>query len=259
MMWQKKDSLIVFTNPQLNGHPYSFGSEYIQFFEPDSVSQATILGKNGFDKPNFVKIGHGDGNIYLNLLPMAFTNYYVLNDSTSDYAFKALSYLPPNQPVIWDEYANQGRDEEESALRVVMSYPPLRWAYYIAIFGVLLYVIFEGKRRQRIIPVIQPLKNTTLEFLGVVSRLYFQKQDHIGIAQKKSIFFLEQIRTKYHLKTNQLDEDFVATLSQKSGYPMEKTKYLIWKINQITHQPSMTDLELVQFDKEIEDFNRYQV
>lgn len=251
----RRDTTAVFVNPQLNTQPYYFRRmAHPEFFVADSLCDMTILGKNGMDAPNFVRVKHGEGAFYLHLLPLAFSNYHILNDTTSGYAFKALSYLPPDRTVIWDEYVNQGRVGDQSMLRVVMSFPPLRWAYYVTVFGILLFVIFESKRRQRVIPVIRPLKNTTLEFLDVVSRLYFQKQDHKNMAHKKIVFFMEQIRTQYNLLTNRLDEDFAAALSRKSGYPADRTKYLIWKINQIDRQNAITAEELLKLNEEIENF-----
>ena len=257
---QLRDSLKVstsFTNPQLGDRQYHFQRMFqnTSFFEfKSSSASAVVLGRNSLGAPDFVKVDFGKGAFYLHLQPLAFSNYYLLNDTTSDYAFKALSYLPANNKVIWDEYIKRGRAGEENMMRVIMEKAALRWAYYIAIFGILLFVVFEGKRRQRVIPIIKPLQNTTLEFVQVVSRLYFQKQDHHGIARKKIIFFLEQIRTQYHLPTNQLDEQFTETLSHKSGYPLEKTKYLIWKIRQVEKSGSITAEELLKLNDEMEKF-----
>ncbi len=254
-VWRLSDSTAMFTNPRLGSQTYRFRkSPGSVFFDGDSLSKFTVLGKNGSGGPDFIKVDFGKGAFYLHLLPAAFSNYHVLDTATSDYAFKALSYLSPDRPVIWDEYVHRGRVGEQSVMRVVMQYPALRWAYYIAIFGILLFVIFEGKRRQRIIPVVKPLQNTTLEFLDVVSRLYFQKQDHKGIARKKIIFFMEQIRTRYRLPTNKLDEEFVETLSRKSGYPPEKTKYLIWKICRTEAETDLTADDLTKLSDEMEDF-----
>ena len=257
-----RDSLKVFTsfaNPQLGDRQYYFQGMFRNtgFFEIDSLTAAAVvLGRNSLGGADFIKVGFGRGTFYLHLQPLAFSNYYVLNDTTSDYAFKALSYLPANKTVVWDEYIKRGRAGEESIMRVVMTEPALRRTYYIAIFGILLFVAFESKRRQRIIPVVKPLQNTTIEFVNVVSRLYFQKRDHQGIARKKIIFFLEHVRATYHLPTNQLDEDFTETLSRKSGYPLEKTKYLIWKIRQTENSRNIAAEDLIRLNDAIEEFGQ---
>ena len=255
-----RDSLKIstsFVNPQLGDRQYYFQRAFQStiYFEFDSLtSNVVILGRNSLGAPDFIRVDHGKGAFYLHFQPLAFSNYYLLNDSTSDYAFKALSYLPPDRTVIWDEYIKRGRVGEASIMRVVMSKTALRWAYYICIFGILLFVVFKSKRRQRIIPIIKPLQNTTLEFVNVVSRLYFQKQDHRGIARKKIIFFLEHIRTQYQLSTHQLDEEFAETLSRKSGYPPGKTKFLMWRIRQVEKSRSISAEDLLELNEEIEIF-----
>ena len=74
------------------------------------------------------------------------------------------------------------------------------------------------------------------------------------MARKKAVFFLEHIRLQYHLATNNLDEEFAEKLSHKSGYPLEKTKYLIWKIGQIENAGSITAEDLSKLNDEIDDF-----
>jgi len=260
-----RDSLKLFTsfvNQQLGDRQYNFQRLYLNtsFFEFDSLAiSVVVLGRNSLGSPDFVRIGFGRGAFYLHLQPLAFSNFFLLNNTSSDYAFKALSYLPANRNVIWDEYIKRGRAGDESIMRVVMEKEALRWAYYISVFGILLFVVFEGKRRQRIIPVIRPLQNTTLEFVQVVSRLYFQKQDHRGIARKKVTFLLEQIRIQYHLPTNHLDEEFAEMLSYKSGYPLEKTKFMVWKLRQVERIGSITAEDLLRLNDEIEDFSRFSL
>ena len=102
-------------------------------------------------------------------------------------------------------------------MRVFFSHASLQWAYYISLFGMVIFVLYEMKRRQRIIPVIEPLKNSTVEFVNVVGQVYYEQRNNMNIAQKKILFFLEHLRTKYYLKTNPLDQEFIERLSQKTG------------------------------------------
>ena len=76
-------------------------------------------------------------------------------------------------------------------------------------------MVFEMKRKQRIIPVINPLANTTLEFVGTIGDLYYQSAEHKNIAEKRIHFLMDQIRAKYWINTDKLDEIFIQTLSPK--------------------------------------------
>ncbi len=194
----------------------------------------------------------GDGAIYYNLNPAAFTNYYLLKGK-QQYAVEALSYMNDG-PVFFDDYGKSGRKVVASPLRFVLSQQPLKWAYFLALAGVLLYMVFASKRRQRIIPVVKPLENSTVEFTRTIGNLYFQSGDHTGIITKKINYFLESIRSQYYLDTQQLDDTLIERLSVKSGVDQKQTADLINYINQLRGKPSHIEYELKQLNKKIETF-----
>ncbi len=86
----------------------------------------------------------------------------------------------------------------------------LKWAYYIALIGCLLYILFEGKRKQRAIAVITPLKNQTLSFVRTIANMYYEKGESTEIAQHKIDYFLEYIRTRFYLQTIKRKEEFLS-------------------------------------------------
>ena len=114
---------------------------------------------------------------------------------------------------------------------------------------------FEMKRRQRIIPVIKPLGNTTLEFVSTIGNLYYQNGDHKNIAEKKILFFLDQIRSRFWLNTNRLDDAFTTSLAKKSGKDQEEVRKIVDTINNIRSQPSISADELLDLNTKIESFN----
>ena len=116
-------------------------------------------------------------------------------------------------------------------------------------------MIFEMKRRQRIIPVIQPLANTSLEFVSTIGNLYYQNKEHKNIAEKKILFFLEQIRTRYYLSTSKVDSAFIETLSKKSGRSVEEVSNLFGTIDKIRGSASITAEQLIELNRQIERFN----
>ena len=93
-------------------------------------------------------------------------NYSLLQDMGAAYSSIALSYVKNSSNLYWDQYYTRGREGAESPMRVFLQNYSLRWAFYIAVFSLLLFVLYEMKRRQRIIPIIPPLNNTTVEFAG---------------------------------------------------------------------------------------------
>lgn len=219
----------------------------------EKIKNITVLGRNGRGEPVFVRVRYGRGQFLVQNLPQAFTNYHVLDPKTSDYAFRSLAYLPA-QPTYWDEYQKQGRfdEDQQSILRYVWSQPALTWAYYLIVFGMILYVIFAGKRTQRIIPVVEPLQNTSLTFVKDVGRLYFQQRDHDNLARKKIQYFLADLRQRYGLNTNSLDQEFTETLARKSGMPPADTAELVRLLRNAQKSNFLSEYDLLTLNNAIE-------
>lgn len=254
-----RDTTLVnnFVNPQLQkAGGYNFfhddGRNFLVIKKPKNI---TVLGRNARKEPIFIRVRYGAGNFYIHNLPLALTNFYVLNPKTSDYAYKALSYLPP-WPTYWDEFQKQGRfaDDEQSIFRYVYSQPPLLWAYYVIIWGLLFYVFFAGKRTQRIIPVVEPPKNTSLEFVQTVGRLYFQQGDHHNIGQKKIQYFLAFLRERFGLNTTVMDAEFIEALAQKSGISADEAADLVRTLNNARRSISLSEFDLLVLNEKIERF-----
>jgi hypothetical protein len=190
-------------------------------------------------------------------VPLAFSNYYVLRPRSRPFALAALSYLPAGRPVWWDEYQKQGRMGEQSVLRVLLDHPSLRTAYYLLLATAVLFIFIEARRRQRIIPVLKPLPNTTLLFTRTVASLYQQGRNHSRIAEKKVALFMDYLRTRFQEPTPDLaNEDFRERLSQKTGLPRPRVDELVRLINFARTAPTVTDNELLILSRAIRDFKQ---
>lgn len=205
----------------------------------------------------FMRLDYGRGHVYLCTVPLAFSNYFVLPPRRRAFALAALSYLPTGRPVWWDEYQKQGRVGEQSVLRVVMEHESLRTAYYLLWVTALLFILVEARRRQRIIPVLKPLPNTTLLFTRTVASLYQRGSNHALMAEKKVALFLDYLRTRFQEPTPDLaDEAFRERLSQKAGLPRPRVDELVRLINFARTAPAVTDRELLTLSQAIRDFKQ---
>jgi hypothetical protein len=222
------------------------------YFSKLDTVKAVILGGNDFGHSNFIKYQIGKGALYLNANPFLFSNYSLLNTHGAAYASIALSYPKKSSNLLWDEFYTQGREGDDNTMRLFLARTQLRWAFYIAFFGLIAFVLYEAKRRQRIIPVIEPLRNTTLEFVNVVGQVYYEKRNNANIAHKKILYLLEHLREQYQLKTNKLDDEFVEKLTSKLGIDRAFANELIGYIQYISNQQSVNDHELIELNKLIE-------
>jgi len=269
LMNQTKVSM--YFGDDFNAPPY--GYYYYPFLNSLSgydTAFARVLGVNEKNEPNYIILFSGKGRIYLHVAPRIFSNYFLLSGDNYKYLENVLSYLrsdPKN--IYWDEYyknTNPNRrknnnDKEEdnfSSLSVIRQHPPLLWAFWLGILALLFFILFNMKRKQRIINVIKPNVNTTVNFTETVGRLYLQKKNNNHIAEKMITYFYEHIRNKYFISTSKIDDEFVNSLSGKSGVPKEKTQHLFTLIERVQSGENVDDETLIQLNKEIENFYKNQ-
>ncbi|MBT8184817.1 MAG: DUF4350 domain-containing protein [Eudoraea sp.] len=223
---------------------------HLQFKEKDFIKGGLPARK----EINFIRVKFGQGHFYLNSTPQAFTNYYLLNNN-QQYAANALSYLQ-HQNVLWDNYEKAGRIVLDSPMRFVLNQQALKWAYYLTISGLLIFVIFKAKREQRIIPVIHPLPNTSVDFAKTVGGLYHQHRDYSNLISKKLNFFLEFVRSHYYLDTNAITDKTAADLAAKSGKSITVTKALLEYIIYLKNKPSHSEQDVIELNKKITAFKQ---
>ena len=247
---------VHFVNPHLDSSKYFTLDKRIGrvFFSGLDTSRVVVLGQNSGGKANFIKVKFGKGTLYLLCNPLFFSNYSLLDTIGQKYAATALSYVKNTKQLLWDEYYSQGDEENDSPMRLFLSNQALQWAYYIAIFSLLAFVVFEIKRRQRIIPVAEPLTNSTVDFVNVVGQVYYEKKHNANIVHKKITYFLSFLRDEYQLKTANLDKDFIETLAQKTAIDVTFIAELVGYINYLTVQQKVSNTELIELNRLIEQF-----
>lgn len=250
---------INFTSPYLKRDMDYYFEKGIaaQYFREMDRAKALVLGRKYEQHPNLIQYRFGKGALLLCPNPQLFTNYNLLNENGSDYVAKVFSYLPQAKSIIWDEYYTRPVANSQSVLRVLFGYDELRWAYYLALIGLVIFVLYEMKRRQRIIPVLDPLKNSSVEFAQTIGRVYYQQRNHHDIIEKKINYFLEYLRNKYRLKTTELDQEFEETLVKITGIDAALISQLMGYIlafNKADHNIKITDQYLIEFNKLIEQF-----
>ena len=226
----------------------SFSGVYFSSFD----SSAEILGSDEKSHANFLKIPHGKGTLFIHTMPLVFSNYNQLYGSY-EYAASLLSYLPERN-TTWDEYYKPLRKKVATPIRYILSRPSLKAAYLLLIAGLLFYIIFEAKRRQKIIPVLHPLKNSSAEFVETVGKLYFNNADHRDIAIKKFGFFCEMLRSRFNIQEIYFDDAFYNKLSEQTGADIKTITTIFMSASFHKTTSWITENELIRFVKLLDKF-----
>ncbi|MGA8852776.1 MAG: DUF4350 domain-containing protein [Christiangramia sp.] len=251
------------SNPSLKlSKPYQFDQDLpaIYFEEIDTISQV-VLGTSSFgkknveEKINFIKTNFGEGEIYLHSAPQAFSNYFLLKNENYKYTEALLAYLAGNN-ILWDAYYKSGKGFFMSPLYILLNNRPLKWAYYFVLIAAIAFILFEGKRKQRSIPVVEPLQNKSYEFSETVSQLYVEQNKFHELGLKKIALFMEYIRTNYRLDPSGINAEFYKDLAAKSGNSLETTKALFERIFNFQKKYENDKNEFFELSKGINIFKR---
>ncbi|HQZ43450.1 MAG TPA: hypothetical protein PK735_11240, partial [Flavobacteriales bacterium] len=131
-------------------------------FTSYDTTHTRVLAVNGHADPVLVETAFGSGRFVLCSMPDAFTNFNLLKNDNAEFISGAFSILP-QWPVIWDEFYKAGRGESQTPLRYLLSQEALRWAWYIALGLIMLYIAVYARRQQRAIPIVAAPLNATRE------------------------------------------------------------------------------------------------
>lgn len=251
-----KDSIGVSINSEALNTDQSWshdaGITFYHMTSYDSTS-TTVLGTWEDGQVNFIRTDFGEGSFYLNSNPNLFTNYYLRKPDYARYAFTALSHLPV-RITVWDAYDKDGKSVGGTPLNVILNTRYLRQAWLLAVLSLVLFMIFKARRRQRIIPIINPPENSTLEFTRTIGMLYLEQGNHKDILEKKVQFFLDYVKNHMRLDTSSIDEKFKIDLSYRSGIPRNEIFKLFDLIELTEHSKKISDSELKQVTDRIDQF-----
>ncbi|WP_440133225.1 DUF4350 domain-containing protein [Chitinophaga sancti] len=228
-----------------------------RYFTRLDTARTTILGTDRWNRPNFVRIEVGKGQVFLLLQPSMLTNYFLMYKKNLNSLEKVAAYTYGYSAVYWDEfykYHEYPQKGEFSQWSVLMRYPALRWALWLLVLLMLLYALFESKRRQRIIPDKEVLTNNSLEFVEALGQLYYQQHNNVNLVRKITLQWQEFIRTKYYLNTNSMDDEFIRRLSHKAGVPLAEVEGIIDSIHFILLADKVSDATLKDFYSKIQAF-----
>jgi hypothetical protein len=201
------------------GEPDSY---YWNTVNPEVFCESSTILPLGYQFPNdvnFLSIAYGEGHLYLFSNPLVFTNYFLREQEKAVYTAKVFSHLK-GKDIIWDEYSRipfrNGDGPATNPLYYILQQQTLKYAWWMMLASVLLYMLFAAKRTQRVIPVLETKTNTSLEYIQMISALHYQNGNHLDMARKKMKYFLYFIRSKYGIQAQTFKEEQIVRLAEKS-------------------------------------------
>lgn len=197
--------------------------------------------------PVAVSVPYGKGEVIFVSSPLLFTNYGMLEGNTFVYIFRLMSYLADLPVYRTEAYVKTDAMlvAEQSPFREFIKRPPLRWALYLALLGVVLFMIFTARRRQRVIPIMSKPANRSLEFIQLIGTLYYQRKDHVDLVRKKFKLFAEELRKTAGVDISDVNTDDreYLLLAEKTGMNSDRLKKVIRQIRLVLHSEGNISVE----------------
>jgi hypothetical protein len=206
---------------------------------------------------NFIKVPYGRGSVFIHTNPIVFTNFHLLDSTKARYVAKSFSHLTAGA-IYWDTKSRTSRDvvrrmngsntrlQKDGPLKYILEQPALRWAWFIFLSLIGLYLFFGSKRRQRTIPILEEKSNTSLEFIQTIGQMYFRTGEHVRLCEMMMKQFQTFVRERYGLTSREMNNEFVETLSAKAGIPFEHIKKIV-NYEHLIARRSLTDDSMVDF------------
>ncbi len=236
----------------------------------DSELDNQVLGSLDTSGVNFIRLGWGKGNFYFHSNPVFFTNWFLVDSVQYRYPEAMLSVIADGA-LYWDEYHRRYRQQQPgTAASAARSYTggrnllngnqtllyiqerrELALAWYTLLAGALLFVLFRGRRRQRIIPVSSPRSNSSRRFIDTVSRLVHEKGNHAALAQR------ELASLRFHLNHRRgvrwvEGQAPPVDLAERTGLPEEVVARALAQIRVVSAGKPLGEGDLLRFYRAIE-------
>lgn len=228
---------------------------WVSVFESFDTTRFSILATTDKQKSCLIRTNVGKGKLYLMSMPDAFGNYFIVNHKNREFPYVILSELK-NKHIIWDEYYKTFNVNNYSFMKFILESDPLYTAYLLLFFTIILYMMSEGRRRQRAIPITEPINNSTLEFVNVISHVYYNSKNHQSIAIEKIKYFYENIRKKFNLNTSEINEELINHIADLSGVEHKLVKQLFTYCEKIKITEDITEYDLIELNRQINNFNK---
>ena len=235
------------------GYDYKYDSLYVGDFTRfdtivDKKERIERIDTFAIKKvPTAVSVPYGKGEVIFVSSPLLFTNYGMLEGNTFVYIFRLMSYLADLPVYRTEAYVKTDAMlvAEQSPFREFIKCPPLRWALYLALLGVVLFMIFTARRRQRVIPIMSKPANRSLEFIQLIGTLYYQRKDHVDLVRKKFKLFAEELRKTAGVDISDVNTDDreYQLLAEKTGMNCDRLKKVIRQIRLVLHSEGNISVE----------------
>jgi len=193
---------------------------------------------------------YGKGQITMCTVVDAFTNSGILSPSTRLLSKHIVDNV--DGPVMWSDY-NQ-KDRGDSIDIVFDEYESWRYAWSVLLLSAIVYIVITARRRQRVIPEIKPVKNSSLEFIESIGELYWKRHDNGNLGRKISKQFREHVRRVVRVQIPMDDGRYIEHVAEATGQRQKQVHDIVTRLRAVDAGWTPSDDELQTLFSDVKKF-----
>jgi hypothetical protein len=170
------------------------------------------------NKPLLVSFPQGKGRVWFSSAPDLFNNENLLDDPNAALVLAMLSSVPRGGSIAFDEYHLGLTGADGESARGTPNYlttTPWGWAILSAFLIGFAYLLINGKRFGRVVPLPQDiLRRSPAEYVTSMANLYRRAGKRKLIAQHYHRQLKRALGKPYQINVNLPDEEFVDELAR---------------------------------------------
>ncbi len=223
----------------------------IQF---DSLYEGEIAYEMVSEKSIMIEIPYGDngGKVYLCSAPILFTNISLQQPDMALFFEGVMAVIDTPTKIYWDDTKGKyiRNYEKSSPLKYILSEKSLRLAYYLTLGLGFIFLIFRSRRKQKVIPLLSKNKNTSLEYISTISKLYQGQEQHEKLVVHLERIFYHNVEKQYFISKEH--PDFVSILAKKSRSTEEDIGIILERFDNARGGMKFSDYQLEKITQRID-------
>lgn len=200
------------------------------------------------------------GKLIVTTMPLVFTNYGVMDSDARKLSEYMSSFFKGRKlyRLYEEKDKNTMMEEEDGDFKYIMSQPPLKWAFYIILGLLVVYMVFNSRRRMKAIPVHKIDEDTTLQFAKVLGTFYYHQDNHVPFLMKKYDKLKSTLQSRYGWDVEKMEaSDLINRLYVITGIRKDRIAKLFILIREYSQDARTISakkdiIEYIEIIKEIE-------
>lgn len=165
--------------------------------------------------PVLLRVPYGEGTVWVSSAPNLFTNSSLQNDNNAKLISAILSSIPSGSVVAFDEYHLGFQAKAEGSLLGAVYSAPWGWGLLLALLILVAYLILNGKRFGRTVPVQRTLaRRTPSEYVVSMANLFRRANKRGMVLEHYRHSLKRRLGRPFHLNPDIADERYVELMSK---------------------------------------------